>query len=112
MNAAFGFAMGASAIGGTIGLGFGAKLLGGLVAIAGLPAAGLALVAGLGTFAGYRMSYRSAVGRAREEMGRALDAVAASIRSQSLFGTTASPRWPALPHKVSDDGTIISTIVR
>ncbi len=67
------------------------------------PKASAAVIA----FGIYRTSYRSAVAKAREEMGRALDSVAASVRLQSLFGTTALPRRPVAPRGSSDDGTIM-----
>ncbi len=108
VNAASWMAAGSGAFGGTVGAIIGAKVLAGVAAITiGLPALGAGAVTALAVFAGYRISYRSAVARAREEMGRALDAAAASVRSQSLFGTTAAPRRPSLPRGASNDDTII-----
>lgn len=79
-------------VGGGIGAGIGAKVLVGIGTIAlGLPAVAVAAAAGAFAVGVYRTSYRSAVTRARDEMARALDAVAASVRSQALFGAPASP---------------------
>ena len=103
VNASSLFATGAGAMGGIIGTMLGVKFLGGVVLLMGLPAVALGGLAALGALGGYRISYRSAVRTAREEMGRALDSVAGSIRSQSLFGTTVPSRRPALPRKSSDD---------
>lgn len=108
VNAASWMAAGSGAFGGGIGAMIGANLLAGVAAITiGLPAIGAGAVTALAVFAGYRMSYRSAVARAREEMGRALDAVAANVRSQSLFGATPTPRRPAVQRGGGGDETII-----
>ncbi len=108
VNAASWWAGGSGVAGALIGAGLGAKLLAGIAAITiGLPALGVGAAATVGAFAAYRLSYRSAVGKAREEMGRALDAVAASVRSQSLFGTTLPARRPAMRRGGADDGTVV-----
>ena len=57
-----------------------------------LPAAAVGATIAVGSVLLYRYSYRDAVRRAKEEMGRALDAVAGSLRSLELFGTVAAPR--------------------
>ncbi|MBK6489410.1 MAG: serine/threonine protein kinase [Gemmatimonadetes bacterium] len=54
------------------------------VGVGGAVAAGCALL--------YRGSYRKAVRRTHEEMTRALDAVAGSLRSLDLFGAAVTPR--------------------
>ncbi|MBA3340477.1 MAG: serine/threonine protein kinase [Gemmatimonadaceae bacterium] len=109
VNAASWWAGGSGVLGGVIGAGFGAKLLAGIAVVTiGLPALGVGAAAAIAAFAGYRVAYRSAVERAREEMGRALDAVAASVRSQSLLGTAAPVRRPVLPRGAGDDLTIIA----
>ncbi len=109
VNAASWWAGGSGVLGGVIGAAIGAKLLAGIAAVTiGLPALGVGAAAAIAAFAGYRVAYRSAVERAREEMGRALDAVAASVRSQSLFGTGAPARRPVLPRGAGDDLTIIA----
>lgn len=111
VNAASWMAGASGSFGGGIGALMGIKLLAGAAAITiGLLAAGVGAVAAIAAFAAYRISYRSAVKKAREEMGRALGAVAASVRSQSLFGVTPPPRRPALP-RGSGNGSDFITIV-
>ncbi len=100
-----------SGVGGVVGAALGAKLLLGVTALTvGVPLLGVGAATALIAFAGYRMSYRSAVRKAREEMGRALDAVASSLRSQSLFGSAPTARRP-LVAPAQNDMTVISTII-
>jgi hypothetical protein len=111
VNAASWLAGGSGIFGGGIGAAIGAKVLAGLAIITvGLPAVGLGAAAAVATFAGYRMSYRNAVQRAREEMGRALDAVAASVRSQTLFGSTPAQRRSALLRGDSDASNFMTIV--
>ncbi|MEO7368008.1 MAG: serine/threonine-protein kinase [Gemmatimonadaceae bacterium] len=98
--------------GGLIGVGIGTKLLLGVTLLTvGLPVLALGAAGALGTFVGFRLSYRSAVSKARDEMTRALEAVAGSLRSQTLFGGPAPARRPALPRAGDQDDTIMSVIV-
>lgn len=100
-----------SGVGGAIGVGLGAKGLLALTALTvGIPIVGIGAATALCALAGYRMSYRSAVRKAREEMGKALDAVAASLRSQSLFGSVPTGRRPAIAPTQGDITSIITMI--
>ncbi|MEP6508384.1 MAG: hypothetical protein ABJC63_09185 [Gemmatimonadales bacterium] len=95
-------------VGGAIGVGLGTKLLLGVTLVTvGLPVLALGAAGALAAFGGYRLSYRSAVNKARDEMNRALEAVAGSLRSQALFGGSAHARRPALPGSGSADETIL-----
>jgi hypothetical protein len=86
----------AGGLGGVIGT----KTLAALGALGGL-GAGVAVagVVALGSVALYRGSYRNAVRRAQQEMTRALDAVANSLRAEDVFG----PRTPSLPAAPAPD---------
>jgi Flp pilus assembly protein TadB len=90
----------AGGIGGAIGV----KTLAALGALgivgAGVGAAG---AVALGSMALYRGSYRGAVRRAHQELTRALDAVANSLRAEDVFG----PRnqLPAAPRNTPGTGT-------
>jgi len=92
VNAAAWLAASLGGMSGLAGAAIGAKTLLalGLLGVA-LPALGAAAAIATGTAWLYRYSYRAAVRRARDEMGRALDAVEGSLRSQELFGATAPP---------------------
>ncbi|MBK6306343.1 MAG: hypothetical protein IPF47_11780 [Gemmatimonadetes bacterium] len=83
------------ATGGGLAAAIGAKALVALGALGiALPAVGAGAVIAAGTMALYRSSYRGAVRRAEDEMGRALDAVAGSLRALELFGASAPPQRP------------------
>lgn len=111
VNAASWMAGGAGMFGGVIGGLVGAKLLMGVAAATiGLPAVGLGAVAAVAAFSGYRIAYRNAVRKAQEEMARSLEAVAASLRSQTLFGTVSPPRR-VMPSRQGGDGGDFITIV-
>lgn len=108
VNAASWSAAISGTVGSAIGAGLGTKLLAGAAALTvGLPAAGMAAIAAVGALVTYRVSYRSAVQRAREEMTRALDAVAANVRSQSLFGSTAPAHRGTQWRRPKDDDSIV-----
>ena len=96
-------------IGASLGGLVGAKTLVALGAAAvAAPALGVGAAVALGTIALYRMSYRGAVKRAREEMGRALDTVDASLRSEELFGSAAPlKRTPRMRESGDDDASAI-----
>lgn len=64
--------------------------------LVGLPAAAGAAVVGLGTLAWYRWLYRHEAGKARDEMRRALEGVAASIRAERVFGSVPGPALPRM----------------
>lgn len=64
-----------------------------------VPAVLTGLVLSGGTIVGYRAAYRGALGKARRELTRALDAIEGGIQSEALFGALAPPR---LENPVSD----------
>ncbi len=96
VNAATGLATFFGSLGGGLGTLVGAKALATLgalgMAVPGLGAAGLVAVASLAL---YRGSYRGAVARAQDELMRALDAVANSLRSEDVFGPRSHPSLQA-----------------
>jgi hypothetical protein len=87
VNASTGLTAFLGSVGGGLGVAIGAKALAALGALGmALPGVGAAGLLAFGTFALYRGSYRGAVKRAQEELTRALDAVANSVRAEDVFG--------------------------
>jgi hypothetical protein len=91
------------AVGGglTFAVGLKALALGAGVAVLGvLP---VAAVAATGSYALYRLSYRSALKGAAEEIRRMLEAVGGSVRAAQVFGVSPRPAPPS-PRRPGDDG--------
>jgi predicted Ser/Thr protein kinase len=113
VNAASWWAGIAGVAGSGLGASLGAKLFAGVVAlttgISAVVVGAAAVVLAIGT---YRASYRSAVARGREEMGRALDAVTASLRSQSLFGTAPRRQLTGPLRRSDNDPAVITALER
>lgn len=84
------------------GIGFKALAALGALGIA-MPAVGVGATVAATSALLYRYGYRGAVKRARQELNRALDAVAGSLRSVELFGSTpASLARPAIVKRLPD----------
>jgi serine/threonine protein kinase len=69
-----------------------------------LPAAGVAAGLGAVSLFAYRRLYRSTLAKARAELERALDAVAAAVQSEAVFGQLPEPRTRVAGPPGHDDG--------
>ncbi len=85
----------------------GFKVLGSL-ALASLPAAGIAALGAAGAMVAYRASFRSALRKSREELDKLLLALQQNLDSQALFGELPAP----VPvRRDSDQSAAITTMI-
>jgi hypothetical protein len=98
-----GVAASVGAVGGGLAFAVGLKALALGAGVAVLGVLPVAAVAATGSYALYRLSYRSALKGAAEEIRRMLEAVGGSVRAAQVFGVSPRPAPPS-PRRPGDDG--------
>jgi hypothetical protein len=103
----------AGALGGTTGVGTGAVLAKGAAVALSAGVLGPAVAVGLATLGasvwGWRRAYPNSLAKARGEILGALEAVAAAVQSEAVFGTLPGPGRPQ--RLDGDDGASAAIVV-